>query len=300
MTKGIFIFKFSLNLVLILLNTVLWCLPLYVLVIFKRLSPTTHLRQKTSRGLLFLSGSWVACNNLLLSHIARIPINENFPSNLNPNSSYLIISNHQSWVDIIILQKIFHNKIPFLRFFLKKQLFWLPLLGFAFWALDFPFMNRHSKAYLKKHPEEKGKDLEATIRTCRKIKNIDFSLINFPEGTRRSPQKILEQNSKYENLLKPKAGGLAFVLEAFEGNIKHLLDVSIIYPNKSVSMFQLLSGDISKIDISVREIPIPPGFGTKSYAMDEVYRRDFQNWVNDFWAEKDKILNQMHHLKPKV
>lgn len=279
---------------MILINTIFWCIPVYLFVIVKRLLPGGPLRQACSKCILWLSGNWVYFNGLLVDHIAKIPIQiDRNDLNLNPEYSYLIVANHQSWVDIIILQKIFHNKVPFLRFFLKKELIWLPFLGIAFWALDFPFMNRYSKQYLEKHPEKKGKDLEATIHTCRKIRNIPFSLINFPEGTRSNPEKIENSKAEHQNLLTPKAGGLAFTLEAFEGNIQHMIDVSILYPESGVDMGKLLRGDISKIQIHIREVVIPEHFGTKSYAEDNQYKQEFQNWMNNIWAEKDEILNQM-------
>ncbi|MEZ4565573.1 MAG: 1-acyl-sn-glycerol-3-phosphate acyltransferase [Desulfobacterales bacterium] len=37
------------------------------------------------------------------------------------DDSYLVISNHRSWTDIFVLQHIFNHRIPFLKFFLKKE-----------------------------------------------------------------------------------------------------------------------------------------------------------------------------------
>ena len=48
---------------------------------------------------------------------------------LDRSEWYLVLANHQSWVDIAVLQRIFHRKIPFLKFFIKKELLWLPILG---------------------------------------------------------------------------------------------------------------------------------------------------------------------------
>ncbi len=61
---------------------------------------------------------------------------------LHQRGWYLVSSNHQSWVDILVLQRIFHGRIPFLKFFLKQELIWVPVIGLAWWALDFPFMKR--------------------------------------------------------------------------------------------------------------------------------------------------------------
>ena len=42
---------------------------------------------------------------------------------LNPNGHYMMVANHRSWLDILVLQNVFSRKIPGLRFFMKKE-FW--------------------------------------------------------------------------------------------------------------------------------------------------------------------------------
>jgi 1-acyl-sn-glycerol-3-phosphate acyltransferase len=282
-------FLFIVHFILIICNTILWCLPLYALVLVKRISPVGKFRFAVSKAILGIGENWIAFNSFLVEKSAKTKVVIHSDVPLSKDRSYLLLANHYSWVDIIVLQKAFNRKVPFLRFFLKKELFWLPFLGLAFWALDFPFMHRYSKEYLRKHPEKKGKDLEATIKTCRKIRNIPFSLINFPEGTRFTSKKHQKQNSPFQNLLKPKAGGIAFVLEAFEGNIDHILDVSIVYKNtEKIDMLNLLSGKISEIHLHVKQLEVPEHFGKKSYQDDDAYREEFQEWTNNVWENKDK------------
>src|SRR5579863_10046354 len=91
---------------------------------------------------------------------------------LNRGGWYLVLSNHQSWVDIPVLQRTFNRRIPFLKFFLKQQLKWVPVLGLAWWALDFPFMQRYSKETLEQHPELRGKDKEATRIACERFRDL--------------------------------------------------------------------------------------------------------------------------------
>jgi 1-acyl-sn-glycerol-3-phosphate acyltransferase len=102
---------------------------------------------------------------------------------------YLVLSNHQSWVDILVLQKVLNRRIPMLKFFLKKELIWVPFLGLAWWALDFPFMKRYSKKFLAANPHLKGKDLDRTKKACEKFKHTPVSVMNFVEGTRFTPGK---------------------------------------------------------------------------------------------------------------
>jgi 1-acyl-sn-glycerol-3-phosphate acyltransferase len=128
---------------------------------------------------------------------------------LDPRGWYLVNCNHQSWADILVLQHLLTHRIPLLKFFLKQQLLWVPVMGLAWWALDFPFMRRHSEEVLKAHPELRGKDQEATRLACEKFSLIPTSVMNFCEGTRFTPTKHQRQQSPYRHLLRPKAGGIA-------------------------------------------------------------------------------------------
>ena len=123
-------------------------------------------------------------NGFILRTLGALRIEARGLDGLQRNEWYLVLSNHRSWVDILVLQSVFRGRIPFLKFFLKQQLIWVPLLGLAWWALDFPFMRRHSSEYLAQHPEERGKDLESTRKACARFAEIPTSVMNFVEGTR--------------------------------------------------------------------------------------------------------------------
>ena len=201
---------------------------------------------------------------------------------------YLVVANHQSWVDILVLQKIFNRKIPFLKFFLKKELIYVPVIGICWWALDFPFMKRYSAAFLAKHPELKGKDVETTRKACEKFRYKPVSVMNFLEGTRFTPEKHEKQQAPYAHLLKPKAGGISFVLNAMGEHLHKLLDVTIYYPKGSPSFWDYISGKVQDIRVRVRVLPIEPGW-IGDYE-DPQYRQQFQQWVNQLWLDKDQQL----------
>src|SRR3546814_9530339 len=113
----------------------------------------------------------------------------------------------------------FNRRIPLLKFFLKQELIKVPLLGLAWWALDFPFRKRFTRAEIEANPSLKGKDLETTRKACEKFKEMPTSVMNFFEGTRFTQAKHDQQQSPYEFLLKPKAGGTAFALSAMDGKL---------------------------------------------------------------------------------
>ena len=210
---------------------------------------------------------------------------------LSAESSYLVICNHQSWVDIPVLQRVLTRRIPFLRFFLKQQLIWVPLLGLAWWALDFPFMKRYSRQQVERNPSLRGADMRATRRACEKFRGLPVSVMNFPEGTRFTPAKHAEQGSRYTHLLEPKVGGLAFVLGAMGDVLDGIVDVCVVYPSGRPSMLDLFTGRVREIRVQVRLLPIEVWMLAGSYEDDADYRARFRAWVESVWQHKDAQIS---------
>ena len=206
---------------------------------------------------------------------------------------YFINCNHQSWSDILVLLITFHGHIPFFKFFLKKELFWIPLLGTAWWALDYPFMKRYPKNVLEKNPHLKGKDLETTRKACEKYRHTLVSIMNFIEGTRFTPEKHARQRSSYRHLLMPKSGGFAFALAAMDGRITSILDVTIVYPPGSFDFWDYLCGRVPEISVRVKKLGVPREFLSGNYQDDPVFRESFQTWVRELWAEKDRLIDRL-------
>lgn len=278
-------------------NTLIWGSLLFAVTFLRLLLPFRHWRKLCGRVAIFIAENWTFFNNLGLRS-QSIEINLNGIEKLDRKAWYLVISNHQSWVDIPILQMIFYRKIPMLKFFLKKELIWVPILGQAWWALDFPFMKRYSADFLKKHPQLKGKDMEITRKACEKFQDNPVSIMNFTEGTRFTKTKHDGQKSPFRNLLKPKAGGIGFVLSAMGDQLSFILDVTISYPGGIPDFWDLMCGRIKRIDIKVKKIPVSEGL-LGDYASDKAYRVRFQRWLNDLWQEKDLFLEHVVNGTPK-
>ncbi|GLR72484.1 acyltransferase [Agaribacter marinus] len=236
---------------------------------------------------------WISLNTFNQNVFSRTVYDVEGINELNIDDWYLVIANHQSWVDILSLQRVFNKKIPFLKFFLKKNLIFVPFLGLAWWGLDFPFMQRYSKQFLKKHPHLKGKDLETTKKACKKFSYKPVSVMNFVEGTRYTPQKA-NKKATFNHLLSPKAGGVAFVLSAMKEQLTHIVDVTIYYPHGVPSFWDFASGKVSRIVVRVNTIRISKLFddGTfsENYFTDDQQRATFQSWLNSQWKQKDKAL----------
>ena len=260
--------------------------------LFKIIFAKTSLRKTFDNLFVKIAELWVYGNNKITDWVTETEWDIEWDESVKNtgNESFLIASNHQSWVDIVILQRLFTGKLPFLRFFIKKQLVWLPILGFAFWGLDFPRMQRFSREYLEKHPEMKGKDLEATRRACQHFKNKPVSIINFFEGTRFTDAKHIKQESPFTHLLKPKAGGAAFTLNAMDGSVKNFIDVTIAYPTGYKGFSDLFANRIGKVVVKIKMFAIPEEFLHGDYQNDPEFKAAFQEWTNNLWLEKDMVL----------
>ena len=265
---------------------------LFALTFFKLLLPMRTIRLACSRALVAVAESWIGVNNILFGVFTCIRWRVEGLDGLRRDGNYLVLCNHQSWVDIPVLQKVFNRRIPFLRFFLKQQLIWVPLLGPAWWALDFPFMKRYSKETLIRHPELQGKDRESTRRACEKFRHMPVAVMNFAEGTRFTPAKHDAQSSPYRHLLRPKAGGLAFVLDAMGDALHAILDVTIVYPQGCPTMMDLIAGRVRDIRVHARELPIDAAL-VGSYDEDTAFRGRVKLWVNTLWSEKDTRAERM-------
>ncbi|MGX5217731.1 MULTISPECIES: acyltransferase [Pseudomonas] len=279
---------------LLLLNTLILIGPLLLIALGKFILPGKQLKASCSRGVMWVAETWAEINKLIFACLLPTVWDIRGNAQLRKTTSYLVISNHQSWVDIPALVQVFNRKTPYFKFFLKQQLIWVPFLGLAFWALDYPFMRRYSKAYLAKHPERRGEDLEITKRACEKFKDIPVTVVNYLEGTRCTPAKQVQQQSPYRYLLKPKAGGVAFVLAALGEQLDAVLDVTVVYPSAQIPGFwTLISGQVPKVIVDIQTLELDPALHQGDYQNDEQFRQQVQAWVTDMWQRKDARIAQI-------
>ncbi|EDY86932.1 acyltransferase family protein [gamma proteobacterium HTCC5015] len=284
---------FALSYALFIVNLLFWCLLFYAVLLLKIIFWYTPLRKYIMRVLTGIAECWVYGNNAIMALMIDLDWDIELPESLNKHESYLVTANHQSWVDIVVLQKALTGLVPFPRFFLKKELIKVPVLGIAWWGLDFPFMQRYSREYLEKYPEKRGQDVEATRRACAHFKHSPVTVINFFEGTRFSQAKHDKQGSPYQRLLKPKAGGAAFTLNAMDGAIRKLVDITIAYPTGYKQFGDLFANRVRKVVVRARVIDVSEAFCLGDYQNDAAFRREFQSWVTQLWEEKDRQLAEL-------
>lgn len=279
---------------LLLLNTLILIGPMLLIALLKLIVPGQAAKDACSRGVMWIAETWAEIDKAIFALLTPTVWDIRGSAQLRGDTSYLVISNHQSWVDIPALVQAFNRKTPYFKFFLKKELIWVPFLGLAFWALDYPFMKRYSKAFLEKHPELKGKDLEITKAACEKFKRMPVTVVNYLEGTRFTPAKQAHQQSPYQNLLRPKAGGVAFVLAALGEQLDTLLDVTLVYPKgPRPGFWDLLCGRVPRVIVDIQAREIDPALWQGDYENDPEFRQYVQNWVSQLWEQKDQRIEQL-------
>jgi 1-acyl-sn-glycerol-3-phosphate acyltransferase len=276
---------------LLVVNTLFWCSLVFLLALVKLVLPFAAVRKAIDPVLNGVATAWIACNSGWMRLTQRTKWDVQGVDGLTYRGWYLVNANHQSWVDIFVLQHTMNRRIPLLKFFLKQQLIYVPVIGLAWWALDFPFMARHSKADLRKNPALRGQDRETTRRACEKFALVPTSVMNFAEGTRFTADKHKSQGSPYRHLLKPKSGALALALEAMGAKFQSLIDVTIVYPDGVPSFWDFLCGRAKRVVVRAREVPIPAEFAQGDYVADSVFRGKFHRWLAGIWAFKDAQID---------
>jgi len=278
---------------LFIINTICWAIPVYVMIFFKVLLPKGGLRDRASSATAWLAQHWAVTNTILVGTFMRVEWDLRMDMNVSPKGQYLVCANHQTWNDIFVLMHAFGTRAPFFKFFIKQELIWVPVLGLAWWGLDYPFMKRYSKEVLAKHPELKGKDVETTRKACEAFKNQPALVLNFLEGTRFTPAKHDQQQSPYRHLLKPKSGGFAFAISALGERLHSMLDVTIVYPGGARGFWDFCAGRMRKVIVEVRQLEVPHEFFSGDYENDPVFRERFQQWIGTLWSEKDQRIEQL-------
>jgi 1-acyl-sn-glycerol-3-phosphate acyltransferase len=287
---------------LLLANTLFWAVPVYASIALKLILPRRAWRERAGTWVAHYAQRWALTNVALGDRLIGIEWDVRLPERLDPRGKYLVIANHQSWNDIYALVRAFGRRTPFFKFFLKKELIWVPILGPVWWGLDYPFMHRHSRAQRTANPALARADLETTRRAVAKYQRLPVTLLTFLEGTRFTRAKHDAQKSPYRHLLKPKAGGMAYTLAAMGHSLSALLDVTIVYPEGARSLWDFLAGRVRRVVVEVRSLRIPPEFvAAGGYDSDPQTRRRVQEWVNQLWTSKDaRIAELLAEADPRL
>ena len=283
----------ALTLLLILLSLLCWAIPAHLPPLLRKLLPHkswkifwTNLAERIFAG-------WVGVIGCGIRMLLGIRWDIRGTNGLSADRWYVVNANHQAWTDIPVIFTVLRGRIAPMKFFVKQELIWVPLIGTACWSFDFPFMKRYSHTYLTQHPDKLDSDLLSTRKACAFYKYSPVSIINFVEGTRFTTEKKRRQSSPYRRLLRPRAGGMAFALAAMDGKLKHLLDVDIVYCSEKIRLWDFLGGRIPAISVRIRQSRIPDELLRGDYLRDTHFKQTFQKWLNEMWQRKDERIDQV-------
>jgi 1-acyl-sn-glycerol-3-phosphate acyltransferase len=283
----------TLAVLLLVANTACCFVPIMAFGLLKLVLPFAPVRRVLDHVLNALATGWITLNGLVLWDAGRTRLDAQGHEQLSRRDWAMVVSNHQSWVDILVLQRVFNRRIPYMKFFLKWELIFVPLMGLAWWALDFPFMRRHSRAAVRANPQLRVQDRDAARRACAKFALVPTSVMTFPEGTRLTVDKLAAQAMPYRHLLKPKAGSLATSLNALGERFHSLLDTTIVYPDGVPSFWDFLCGRCPRVLVRVHAREIAPALCTGDFVADEAFRREFGRWLDGLWRAKDDEIEAL-------
>ena len=288
------------NALLVLVNSALCSTLICCVALVKLLLPFATLKAKATGVSNRIMWLWATINAAILGISNGVDWDVAGGEELSKDGWYLLICNHLSWTDIVVLCCVFKDRIPMPKFFLKQQLLYVPFIGMACWALDMPFMKRYSREYLLRHPEKRGEDLRTTRRSCEKFKYTPTTVVNYVEGTRFTQQKQRAGRQEYQHLLPPKSGGIAYTLAAMGERFERIIDVTLAYPdNRHLPFRDLLMGRMRRIVVRINTLPLDEQVNG-DYFNDKQFKRQFQKWLAQLWQDKDVSLQDIYQQKPTV
>lgn len=263
--------------------TLIGCILVYVLALAQLLCPVPRWRRQLRGANDGMITSWVSLNEQMCQTFRWIRIDAKLPETLPSRKDWWIIaSNHQSWADIVILEIVFRKLAPPIKFFTKRELIWVPFLGFGLWLLRFPYVRRGKREKGQTRQQLQQKNRQELQRAAAQFHERPISLLLFLEGTRFTSTKHAEQQSSYQNLLRPKVGGLAYSLEALANDVDRIVDVTINYHGEVPGFWHFVCGRCSQVDVLVDTIFITDDF-----------TQNLKGEVTRVWQEKDRVLTTM-------
>lgn len=273
--------------------TAILIVPMTLAALAKLVVPIRQFRIGCRRVVVRIAEAWLKLLVWMFRHTLDTRFDVTGEVDVGRDRSYLLICNHQSWSDVPVLLYVFGDRVPFYRFFLKRELIRLPLLGLAFWALEYPFVRFSSDRSARSTRQLRGRNLSAAKRACEPLRHMNSTIVNFPEGAIYSPERHARRSGDYRHLLRPRAGGTALVLGALGDRLDSIIDVTLHFPDGPPGLGRFVGNRVRRVRARVRRVEIPPDLVGGDYENDPEFRDRFQKWLNDLWREKDERLDRM-------
>jgi lysocardiolipin and lysophospholipid acyltransferase len=198
----------------------------------------------------------------------------------------LLVVNHQQMPDITAVMKFCRTKdrLGDMKFFVKKQLKWVPGMGWGMQFLDCLFIDR-----------DWASDREQIERTFSRLvnDNVPVHLVSFVEGTRLTLAKLAaaQDYARAHGLYIPRhvlvarTKGFAASVEGLRSHISAVYDLTIAYEHAVPTLWQYIKGLVDRIHVHVRRFPVADLPATAD---------DLRQWLQDRWQEKDELLDHFY------
>jgi 1-acyl-sn-glycerol-3-phosphate acyltransferase len=252
----------------VVVNLGFWVIFLVLFALLRLVMAAPGMRRSISAATEWIYRQAAAVHNFWMFRVVGIQLG--IEGSLPDHPAPIIISNHQTWMDIPVLHGTITARGPILKFLIKRELLWVPIIGWICYALNFPRLNRGNGEGAREKDYAAIQSFSQTLNTER------GALMIYAEGTRFTPQKHRNQNSPYRHLLLPRPGGLKIALESVPPETP-VVDVTIVYRGDT-SFWHCLGGSTRSIKVVIR-----------TYQATDI--RDVRSWLTARWQEKDQFFS---------
>lgn len=274
-------------------NLAFWIVPVTLLALFKLAVPVSKLKDLSYRTMVWIYGTAVRTNDFLLFKLMGNTLDFRGTDILEKDKNSLILSNHRSWADILILQSILNRRTPPIRFIVKRELIFMPIVGLICWAYEYPFVRRRSLKFGKGKDSKTKSDLNTIRSKIDKMSATNLSLINFVEGTRFNILKSERHASPFKHLLNPHVGGLFNILKNYWDRLDQVLNFTIVYQCQSPIFWNLLGGRCRRVILDLQKIEMKDILLRLRADEGDLNFMELSEWLRGLWLEKDLKIDKI-------
>ena len=91
-------------------------------------------------------------------------------------------------------------------------------------------------------------------------------------------------------MLRPKPGGVDYVLQGMSERLSKVVDVTIVYPNGVPTFWEFLQGKCREVHIDIRQLALPE---LASIDDDPQRKAALAQWMRNIWLEKDQLIGRL-------
>lgn len=254
------------------LSLTFFSLPLVVLAFAKLAAPQAR-NLTTAMNSIYRRA--VAFDDWCLKRIARVRWElPELP--LDAEQTCLVLCNHRSWCDVLVVQSLIAKRGPVITFLTKRELAFVPVFGIIVWAFRFPLLKRRASGSQSEAARREA-DRQRILAACAAVRQAPAAILTFAEGTRFSSEKHRLTRSPYRHLLPPRPGGFSAIYDSLADTGALVVDLTLDYDGE-VTFWRFLAG-VASVSATATV-----------WDWAELAERDRSAWLRQRWQVKDRQL----------